>query len=134
MCIKWGQFTSCFFLVSNGVSQGGILSPGLFAVYVEDSSKQLGDARSGCFIGHQYINHVMYADDICLLAPSVLGLQKLLEMCYDYSQDNDILFNFLKNLFMLSSEPKDIGYFVHLCICIKKNCVAYMKLSIWDIF
>ena len=23
---------------------------------------------------------------------------------------------------MLSSDPKDISYFVHLCICIKKNC------------
>ena len=68
MCIKWGQ--SCFFTASNGVRQGGILSPRLFAVYVDDLSKQLSDARSGCFIGHQCINHVMYADDICLLAPS----------------------------------------------------------------
>ena len=71
------------FTVSNGVRQGSFLSPRLFAVYV--------DARSGCFIGHQCINHVMYADDICLLAPSALGLQKLLEMSYDFSQDNDII-------------------------------------------
>ena len=55
MCIKWGQSTSCFFTVSNGVRQGGILSPRLFAVYVDDLSKQLSDARSGCFIGHQCI-------------------------------------------------------------------------------
>ena len=39
MCIKWGQSTSCFFTVSNGVRQGGILSPRLFAVYVDDLSK-----------------------------------------------------------------------------------------------
>ena len=77
MCIKWGQSTSGIFTVSNGVRQGGILSPRLFAVYVDDLSKHLHDARSGCFIGHQCINHVMYADDICLLAPSALGLQKL---------------------------------------------------------
>ena len=44
MCIKWGQSTSCFFTVSNGVRQGGILSPRLFAVYVDDLSKQLCDA------------------------------------------------------------------------------------------
>ena len=50
-----------------GVRQGDILSPCLFAVYVDDLSKQLIDARSGCFIEHQCINHVMYADDICLL-------------------------------------------------------------------
>ena len=66
MCIKWGQSTSSFFTVSNGVRQGGILSPRLFAVYVDYLSKHLHDARSGCFIGHQCINHVMYADDICL--------------------------------------------------------------------
>ena len=90
-----------FFTVSNGVRQGGILSPRLFVVYVDDLSKQLSDAISGCFIGHQCINHVMYADDICLLAPSALGLQKLLEMCYDFSQDNNIIFNSLKSLYVV---------------------------------
>ena len=60
MCIKWGHSTSCFFTVSNCVKQGDILSPRLFAVYVDDLSKQLRDARSGSFIGHQCINnHVM---------------------------------------------------------------------------
>ena len=50
MCIKWGQATSDYFTISNGVRQGGILPPRLFAVYVDDLSKQLIDARSGCFI------------------------------------------------------------------------------------
>ena len=92
MCIKWGQATSDYFMVSNGVRQGGILSPRLFAVYVDDLSKQLIDARSGCFIEHQCINHVMYADDIYRLAPSALGLQKLLDVCYNFSQCNYIVF------------------------------------------
>ena len=43
----------------------------------------------------------MYADDICLLAPSALGLQKLLEMCYDFSQDNDIICNSLKSVYVV---------------------------------
>ena len=88
-----GQSTSCFFTVLKGVRQGGILSPRIFAVYVDDLSKQLSDARSGCLTGHQCINHVIYADEICLLAPSALGLQKLLEICYDFIQDNDIILN-----------------------------------------
>ena len=70
---------------------------------------------------YQCINHVMYADDICLLAPSALGLQKLLEMCYGFSQDNDIIFNSLKSVYMLFLDPKDISYSVHLCIYIEKN-------------
>ena len=43
----------------------------------------------------------MYAEDICLLAPSALGLQKLLEICYDFSQDNDIDFNSSKSVFVV---------------------------------
>ena len=101
MCIKWGQATSDYFTISNGVMQGGILSPRLFAVYVDDLSKQLIDARSGCFIEHQCINHVMHADDICLLAPSALGLQKLLDVCYNFSQCNDVVFNSLKSVYMV---------------------------------
>ena len=42
----------------------------------------------------------MYADDICLLAPSALGLQKLIKMYYDFSQDNDIIFNSLKSVYV----------------------------------
>ena len=68
MCIKWGQVTLDYFTIYNGVKQGGILSPNLFAVHVDDLSKQLIDARPGCFIEHQCINHVMYADDICFFS------------------------------------------------------------------
>ena len=101
MCIKWGQATSGFFTISNDVRQGGILLPRLFTVYVDDLSKQLIDARSGCFIEHRCINHVMYADDICLLAPSALGLQRLLDVCYSFSQCNDIVFNSLKPVYVV---------------------------------
>ena len=45
--------------------------------------------------------HVMYADDICLLAPSALWLQKLLDMCYDFSQNNDIILNSLKCVYLV---------------------------------
>ena len=43
----------------------------------------------------------MYGDDICLLAPSALGLQKLLDVCYNFSQCNDIVFNSLKSVYMV---------------------------------
>ena len=72
-----------------------------YLLYVDDLSKQLIDARSGCFIEHQRINHVMYADDICLLSPSALGLQKLLDVCYSFSQCNDIVFNSLKSVYIV---------------------------------
>ena len=74
----------------------------------------------------------MYADDICLLVTSALGLQKLLEMCYDFSQDNDIIFNSLKSVYVVF-RPKRYKLFCPPVCLMKKNYVAYMKLSIWDI-
>ena len=51
----------------------------------------------------------MHADDICLLAPSALGLQKLSKICYGLSQDNEI-FLVICNLYMLFLDQKDIVY------------------------
>ena len=75
--MKWDQATSHYFKLLNGVRQGDILSHRIFAVYVDDFPKQLTDTRSGSSMKHQGINHVMYADDICRLAPSALGILKL---------------------------------------------------------
>ena len=37
VCVKWGRCISDYFSISNGVRQGGILSPKLFSVYVDKS-------------------------------------------------------------------------------------------------
>ena len=58
------------------IRQGGILSPKLFAIYVDDLTHELTLCKSGCYIDDQCMNHVMCADDICLMAPSAIGLQK----------------------------------------------------------
>ena len=60
----------CVFKVSLGVTQGSVLSPYLFALYVDDIGK-LFNARLGTFV-------VLYGDDILSLAPSVALLQSLL--------------------------------------------------------
>ena len=79
-CIKWGTMTSCFFSVSNGVRQGGILSPYLFAIYMDDLSVTLNNAKVGCHTNNRCANHMLYADDLCVIAPSPRGLQSLLDM------------------------------------------------------
>ena len=93
VCIKWGTGMSDYFCISNGVRQGGILSQKLFSVYVDDLSDKLIKSKTGCHIDNLCMNHVMYADDICLMAPSPVSLQELIDICYDFSVQNDLSFN-----------------------------------------
>ena len=46
--VKWNNLHSSSFKVTNGVRQGGILSPRLFAVYVDALSKRLKQSNVGC--------------------------------------------------------------------------------------
>ena len=69
-CVKWGNCMSDYFYASNAVRQGGILSSKLHSVYVDDLSDYLVKSQIGCHIDNVCVNHVMYADEICLMAPS----------------------------------------------------------------
>ena len=89
------------FHVSNGVRQGSLLSPHLFSLYVDDLSALLNASEVGCFIDGSCTNHLFYADDLCLLAPSAVALQDLLDICFQYGQDHDITFNHLKSQYMV---------------------------------
>ena len=89
------------FSVTNGVCQGGILSPYLFCVYMDDLSKKINNVNAGCIIGAALINHLMYADDLVLLAPSSMGLSMLLSACSDYGTEHDIKYNSTKSNVMI---------------------------------
>ena len=43
----------------------------------------------------------MYADDICLMAPSPAALQKLINICYDFSIQNNLSLNSTKSFCMV---------------------------------
>ena len=91
--------------MSNGVRQGGILSPTLFNVYMDELSRNLTHLRVGCNIDNVCVNHLFYADDTVLLAPSPAALQKLINVCVTYGRNNDIIYNPIKSVLM-SRLPK----------------------------
>ena len=66
------------FTVSNGVRQGGVLSPYLFNVYMDGLSEMLNTCQTGCYSGVSKVNNLMYADDLVLLSPCKIGLSRLL--------------------------------------------------------
>ena len=111
MYVRWKNQLSDGFSVSNGVRQGGILSPYLFCIYMDDLSKKLNDLHVGCMIGMMLINHLMYADDLVLLAPSARGLSMLLKICSEYVIEHDIKYNSSKSNVMVfcCQKLKDIN-------------------------
>jgi len=80
-CVKWDSLLSCTFQLTRGIWQGGVLSPYLFALYVDDILAIVEKRRSRCFYQSVCVSIVMYADDILLLSPSVTVLQELLYVC-----------------------------------------------------
>ena len=75
------------------VRQGGVLSPFLFAVYVDSLISTLRNSGSGVFIGNTFIGCMLYADDIVLISLTCNGLQRLVNYCYYYGKAWDIKFN-----------------------------------------
>ena len=62
--IIWCCSFSEFVTVSNGVKQGGILSPYLFNVYMDDLSVNLNKLQICCLYAGTIMSHMMYADDL----------------------------------------------------------------------
>ena len=84
----------------------GFLSPYLFSLYKNSLSENLNRLRVGCYIGDNKLNHVFFADDICLLAPSLNGLQYRVDMCTAYAKTHKIFFNSSKSVDVLF-KPKE---------------------------
>ena len=98
--VRWGNVTSPLFNVSNGVRQGGVLSPILFNIYTDDLSKLLFATNVGCTLNNVNFNHLAYADDMVLLAPSPAALQELLCQCELYAVDHSMIYNVKKTVCM----------------------------------
>ena len=93
LCTKWNDTYSKKIDVCNGVKQGGVLSPILFAVYYDVLLNSLKTNISGCRIGNDFVGALCYADDLVLVSPSRVGLQDLVNECVSYSSKYKVSFN-----------------------------------------
>ena len=103
--VKWNGAFSESFQVTSGVRQGGILSPRLFIIYVNDLLVALRDSKAGCHIADLFVAAIMYADDLTLLAPTRSSLQRLLDVCQSYGLDWCISYNPTKTNVMIFGKP-----------------------------
>ena len=95
--VKLGDSFSNCFEVTAGVRQGGVLSPDLYSIYVDDLIGKLISSGIGCYYGKMFAAALFYADDMALLAPSIRGLQRLLSICEAYCKEWDICLNSKKS-------------------------------------
>ena len=94
MSVQWSHNChSSGFSVSNGVRKGGVLSPFLFAVYLDSLLKELSLSGVGCRWRWMFAGVFSFADDIVLLAPCPSALRKMLSLCSTYAESHGIIFN-----------------------------------------
>ena len=93
LCVRWMGKSSEYFQVSNGVRQGGVLSPILFTIYMDSLLESLSACGRGCYWKDNFSGALCYADDLTILAPCPDALRKMLSHCEEYAESHGIRFN-----------------------------------------
>ena len=133
--VRWMNCTSESFTATNGVRQGGIISPVLFNLYLDVLLNSLKNSLTGCYIGHMYAGCLAYADDVTLLSPTVKGLQHMLNLCELFGEEYGVQYNAKKTVCIrfgsktgcFSQHPR-----ISLCGSILewKNVVKYLGIYV----
>ena len=130
MFIRWGNSCSNKFHVPNGVKQGGILSSALFNVYMNNLSVTLNQSGIGGFLGDSLVNHICYADDLCLIALSSSGMQHLLDLCSVYATNHQLSYNATNHfLYVLNQVELKLNH--QTLHWEKKLFHLYINVNIW---
>ena len=104
--VKWGSSTSRSFVVPLGVKQGGMNSPDFFSCYINDLIIQLRNLKRGCHIDGNFLASILFADDLCLIAPTRESLQKMIDLCSAFCSTNVLSFNPRKSKVIVFSKKK----------------------------
>ena len=91
--VNWHGYSSNPLSTSNGVKQGGLLSPILFCVHMDELISRLKQSGVGCFIRDIYLGSLSYVDDLCLLTPTRSATQIMLSICEKFGKEYNVMFN-----------------------------------------
>jgi hypothetical protein len=104
--VKWNGFFLDTFGVLNGVKQGGVLSPILFYLYIDELFVCLKNSQIDCYIDDMYVGAVGYADGGSLMAPSYAAAKLMLKQCEEFTSDFHVMFNASKSVVILYNGTK----------------------------
>ena len=92
-CVKWNNCISDCFPIQNGVKQGGVVSPLMFTLVLESVVDKVTKSKLGCYVGSKCVSILVFADDILILSPTRSAAQKILNICYDFTESVGLKFN-----------------------------------------
>lgn len=98
--VRWNSCLSSLVKISAGVRQGGVLSPYLFAVFVDDILNKLKLSGLGCRVNQAMFNAIMYADDLLLMSASLCDLQSMVNLCVNEFRSIGLSININKSVCM----------------------------------
>ena len=88
--VRWGEFKSPSFSVSNGVRQGAVASPIFFNLYMDNLFTRIKESGLGCKIGNHDFGLLGYADDLSLLSATREGIQSMVNIVRQYCDEHGI--------------------------------------------
>ncbi len=108
--VKWGNLTSDSFKCTNGVKQGGVLSPILFCIDMDELLIPLQKAGIGCYAGKSFFGVLCYADDVTLFAPSRHSMNQILFICEEFVGHYNVKFNSSKSVLVTFNVNTDLSF------------------------
>ena len=106
--VRWNNTLSNVFGISNGVKQGGCLSPTLFSLYINNLINILRKNNIGCRYGPHHMGVYGYADDISLLCPTVSGMKEMLKTCETFANSMTFYLRRLKASYFGLAKVKNL--------------------------
>ena len=107
-CCQWNGEKSDYFRIISGTKQGGVISPQIFALYMDDLIVRLQVKGIGCHIINLFLACLLYADNLCLIAPTRGAMQTMLLICEEYCDEFCLTFNTKKSKSLLFGSFKGV--------------------------
>ena len=91
--VKFGSGLSEQFQLNAGVRQGSLLGGLLWSIYLDTLLVEMERAGLGCHFQGKWCGVFAYADDICLISPTVSGLRSMVALTENFASSHQVKIN-----------------------------------------